>query len=47
MNFDFNLKKLVHLMKSLNFADLRNIYDKHQVIDAGFKKYISVGGGSS
>ena len=38
-----DLKKLGSKMKKRQMVDLRNIYNKKEVITAGFEKYVSVG----
>ena len=37
-----DLKKMSSLMRSAYMADLRNIYTEKEVLECGFKKYISV-----
>ena len=38
-----DLKKLASVMRDPRMVDLRNIYSKNELIDAGFKKYVGLG----
>ena len=38
-----NLKRIAKKMRSPRMADLRNVYNRQDVLDAGFEAYVPVG----